>query len=38
MMMKKILAILLLMIPLTMMAQEEGSDMMQVRGNIKFVN
>ena len=38
MMMKKILAILLLMIPLAMMAQEEGSDMMQVRGNIKFVN
>lgn len=36
--MKKILAILLMMIPLAMMAQEEGSDMMQVRGNIKFVN
>lgn len=37
-MMKKILTILLLMIPLAMLAQEEGSDMMQVRGNIKFVN
>lgn len=38
-MMKKILTILLLMlIPLTMMAQEEGSENMQVRGNIKYVN
>ena len=36
--MRKLLAILLLLLPLTMMAQEEGSETMQVRGNIKFVN
>lgn len=38
-MIKKILTILLMLTPLTMVAQEEeGSDMMQVKGNIKFIN
>ena len=36
--MRKLLAILLLLLPLTLMAQEEESETMQVRGNIKFVN
>ncbi len=36
--MKKILALLLLTIPLLALAQEDDSENMQIRGNIKFVN
>ncbi len=36
--MKKILALLLIILPLTMAAQNVDEEMMQVRGNVKFVN
>ena len=36
--MKKILALLLLTMPLLALAQEEESENMQIRGNVRFVN
>lgn len=36
--MKKVLTLLLLIVPLLVLAQEEDAENMQIRGNVKFVN
>ena len=36
--MKQILSLLLLLLPVAMIAQEEDTEMMQIKGKIKFVN
>ena len=36
--MRKLLTLIAILLPLALMAQEEESETMQVRGNIKFVN